>query len=175
MSNTAKREFPKHGIMTAAEVDKLSIEELVELRNLMCPDKEPITSFPSKSKARAAVWVLGKPIVETPAEPVAGDESNTNNENGDTDMANKAKTEKKAKKADGEKKAKKGGGTRVPAIDPATPLSVLVDKNPKREGSASFKRFEGYKRAKTVQQALDHGVTLADIRWDVDHKYIKLG
>ena len=67
---------------------------------------------------------------------------------------------------------------RKSAIDPSTKLSLLVKENPKREGSAGYERFQaGYidSKAKTVQQALDAGVTLADIAYDVKKEFIKLG
>ena len=67
---------------------------------------------------------------------------------------------------------------RKSAIDPSTKLSLLVKENPKREGSAGYERFQaGYidSKAKTVQAALDAGVTLADIAYDVKKEFIKLG
>lgn len=71
-----------------------------------------------------------------------------------------------------------GGGGRKSNIDPATKLTLLVKDNPKREGSAGHERFQaGYidSKAKTVQAALDAGVTLADIAYDVKKEFIKLG
>jgi hypothetical protein len=52
-------------------------------------------------------------------------------------------------------------------------VTVLVDKNPKR--GASQLRFEGYTGSATVGEALDKGVTYADIAWDVGHGLIKVG
>lgn len=71
-----------------------------------------------------------------------------------------------------------GGGGRKSNIDPTTKLTLLVKDNPKREGSAGHERFQaGYidSKAKTVQAALDAGVTLADIAYDVKKEFIKLG
>ena len=71
-----------------------------------------------------------------------------------------------------------GGGGRKSNIDPAAKLTLLVKDNPKREGSAGHERFQaGYidSKAKTVQAALDAGVTLADIAYDVKKEFIKLG
>ena len=48
-------------------------------------------------------------------------------------------------------------------------LSVLVDANPKRQGSAAYDRFEGYLTSpapSTVQEALDNGLTMGDINYD---------
>ena len=52
-------------------------------------------------------------------------------------------------------------------------VTVLVAANPKR--GASRARFEGYTGSKTVGEALDKGVTYADLAWDVGHGLIKVG
>lgn len=89
-------------------------------------------------------------------------------------MATVAKKQPAAAK----EKAEASTRGRKSAIDPSTKLSLLVKENPKREGSAGYERFQaGYidSKAKTVQQALDAGVTLADIAYDVKKEFIKLG
>lgn len=55
------------------------------------------------------------------------------------------------------------------------PISVLVEKNPKRAGSKSAERFEAYFKAKTVGEALAGGATYADLSWDVGHGHVKVG
>ena len=75
------------------------------------------------------------------------------------------------------KKAAPAGG-RAPTLADDSKITLLVKENPKREGSAGYERFQaGYidSKAKTVQQALDAGVTLADIAYDVKKEFIKLG
>lgn len=54
-------------------------------------------------------------------------------------------------------------------------LKILADENPKRPGSESYKRFKLYNKASTVQEYLNAGGSLADIRWDVAHGFIKVG
>lgn len=51
--------------------------------------------------------------------------------------------------------------------DDAT-IKILVDKNPKREGSKSAERFSLYKNGMTVKQAKEAGITAADIAYDSD-------
>lgn len=49
-------------------------------------------------------------------------------------------------------------------------LTVLVTENPKRPSSESFKRFEGYltnPSPETVAEALENGVTMGDIKFDI--------
>lgn len=53
-------------------------------------------------------------------------------------------------------------------------IHVLVDKNPKRNNTAAFKRFELYKNGQTVKQAEEAGLSLRDIRYDVAEKYIEV-
>lgn len=65
----------------------------------------------------------------------------------------------------------------------ATPIRVLVDTNPKRKGTVPAARFRLYKKATTVadyvQACADEGfprcVAVADLLWDREHKFIKLG
>jgi hypothetical protein len=54
-------------------------------------------------------------------------------------------------------------------------LTVLVATNPKKKGSKSAERFEGYTGAKTVGEAIANGVKYADIAYDLGRQYIKLG
>jgi hypothetical protein len=53
-------------------------------------------------------------------------------------------------------------------------ITVLVDKNPKRTGSVSAKRFDLYKTGMTVSEFISAGGKSADISWDVAHNYIKV-
>lgn len=55
-------------------------------------------------------------------------------------------------------------------------LALLVDANPKRPGSSAFDRFEGYFKegTDTVQKALDNGLTMGDIKYDLIHKFIEV-
>jgi hypothetical protein len=63
---------------------------------------------------------------------------------------------------------------KVTGIDKAAALTVMVDSNPKRPGGASYDRFEGYFKdgIATVQDALDAGLTMGDIKYDIVHEYI---
>jgi len=73
-------------------------------------------------------------------------------------------------------KEDKGGDDkpRKPRLDAEATIKILVEENPKREGSKTFERFKLYRNGMTVKQALEKGVTSADIRYDVEHEYIKL-
>ena len=54
-------------------------------------------------------------------------------------------------------------------------VKLLVAENPKKKGSKSRERFEGYTGAKTVGDALAKGVTYQDIVYDVGHGFIQVG
>jgi hypothetical protein len=51
-------------------------------------------------------------------------------------------------------------------------IKVLSATNPKRGDSAA--RFALYTNGMTVAQAIAAGVWMADIRWDVAHKFIEV-
>ena len=51
---------------------------------------------------------------------------------------------------------------------------LLVKENPKKLGSKARERFAKYKMGMTRQQALDAGLTGGDLRWDVEHRFIRL-
>lgn len=54
-------------------------------------------------------------------------------------------------------------------------VTLLVDYNPKRVGSASNVRFENYEDGATVKETLAAGLTSGDLSWDVAHDYIVIG
>ena len=54
-------------------------------------------------------------------------------------------------------------------------LTLLTKENPKKKGSKSAKRFEGYTGATTVGDALVKGVTYQDIAYDIGRGFIKVG
>lgn len=65
--------------------------------------------------------------------------------------------------------------TRGPRGVPETAvIHLLVTANPKREGSKSFERFNGYADGQTIAQALDAGVTTPDLVWDAKHGFISI-
>lgn len=61
--------------------------------------------------------------------------------------------------------------------DRNAPLKLLVESNPKRPGSQAHARFQGYfsPGVTTLGGALDAGVRMDDIRYDLEHGYISLG
>jgi len=54
-------------------------------------------------------------------------------------------------------------------------ITLLVDHNPKRPGSASHGRFENYEDGMTVKEALTAGLISGDLSWDVAHAFIEIG
>ena len=81
----------------------------------------------------------------------------------------------KAPKVPKEKKAPVVRRSKFEDLYPeAARVTLLVDKNPKKEGSKSHVRFEGYTGAKTVGDALAAGVTYQDIAYDVGRQFISV-
>lgn len=59
---------------------------------------------------------------------------------------------------------------RVKGVSKDASLTVVAESNPKRAGSKSFDRFEGYltdPAPTTVQEALDNGLGMGDIHYDI--------
>lgn len=54
-------------------------------------------------------------------------------------------------------------------------ITMLAESNPKKQGSKSRERFEGYTGASTVKEALANGVTYQDIAYDVGRNFVKIG
>jgi len=67
-------------------------------------------------------------------------------------------------------------GTRGSSKFPGTNvITLLVDFNPKRKGSASHGRFENYEDEMTVEEAQKAGVTPGDLLWDTAHGFVEVG
>jgi hypothetical protein len=103
-----------------------------------------------------------------------GDDEDDEDSNDDDDAPNR----KKAKGKDG--KAKKGNGVkRESKFSDDMRITLKVKENPKREGTASYDRFEIYfdKKVKTVGDALAKGLTRGDLAWDSHENrgYIEIG
>lgn len=53
-------------------------------------------------------------------------------------------------------------------------ISLLIDKNPKREGSKSHVRFAAYKDGMSVGDFVKAGGTFGDLAWDSARGYIRI-
>ncbi len=52
------------------------------------------------------------------------------------------------------------------------PIS-FIQINPKRQNSKSFERYAKYKKATTIEQALEHGASWPDIEWDYNRGFLR--
>ena len=87
----------------------------------------------------------------------------------------KTKAKAKAKKAPVVKEAS-GRRSKFESLYPEdASLKLLVEFNPKKQGSAAAGRFEGYFGASTVGDARAAGVRYSDIVHDIGRCYIKVG
>jgi hypothetical protein len=81
-----------------------------------------------------------------------------------------------------ETKEKKPRAPRAPVVDPNLRIKVLATTNPKRPKTKSYERFAVYKDGMTVEQfsaavekiGQKKGLAIADIRYDLAHKFIEL-
>jgi hypothetical protein len=64
-------------------------------------------------------------------------------------------------------------GVRGPkGVELTAAVTLLASGNPKREGSKAADRFAGYVDGMSVQEALDAGLTTADLVYDAAHGHI---
>lgn len=99
-----------------------------------------------------------------------------------TDEGEEAVATKTTTKRKGQKRAKKeaaqvnGSGRRgrVAMFADDAVVTVLVEENPRRKGTASFERFTHYRSGATVKQTIEAGVWREDMRWDVSQKFISV-
>jgi hypothetical protein len=108
-------------------------------------------------------------------------------------MATRSATVKRPAEKEEKIESPKGKGKSVPSLPAGKPapsdkkpaigkskygpdkvITLLVDYNPKRPSSESFKRFEKYEDEMTVAQALKAGIWAGDLNWDVDHGFVKI-
>ena len=66
---------------------------------------------------------------------------------------------------------------KVSGVTKESALTVLATENPKRPSSASYKRFDWYltnPAPATVGEALENGLTIGDIKFDIVHGFIEV-
>lgn len=129
-----------------------------------------------KERARNSVRAERKRAKSS--EPIESeDTSETEEDNTMSKVAIKSKSEvsklKKANPVATKSMTSKGRG-RPGAYEDSQSIKVLAKENPKREGSDGYKRFELYRKNKTVGAFLKAGGTAADLRWDVEKGFIKV-
>lgn len=73
-----------------------------------------------------------------------------------------------------EKTEKPATGGRASKVDNSSKITYKQD-NPKRPSSESYARYEGYKKAKTVSEAIALGATRQDVNYDVKLGHATLG
>jgi len=56
----------------------------------------------------------------------------------------------------------------------ASKITILAEKNPKREGTKAHARFELYKDGMSVREYLEAGGRTSAVKYDLAHEFIKL-
>ena len=65
-------------------------------------------------------------------------------------------------------------GSSIAKAPGSTVIRLLTDKNPKREGSKSWHRFGHYRDGMRLDEARQAGITVEDLRWDLQRQYIDI-
>lgn len=74
------------------------------------------------------------------------------------------------------KQARGTGPRRSVSVRKSDPrkITFVSDVNPKKEGSASHARFALYKVGMSIDEFVQAGGTLGDVKWDAERNYIKI-
>jgi len=86
----------------------------------------------------------------------------------------KAKASTKKGKPTAKAKPAKTAKPKKGKFDHAAKITVLAEKNPKRPGTDSHRRFALYRSGMTVADYFAKGGSAPDLLWDLHHKFIKL-
>jgi hypothetical protein len=149
-------------IQVPKDLDGFSLVALTEIHNIVAPEGKKMKGFPNKKAAIERIEKVAKEVPAAGAAEAAGAPQK------DAAAAQRARaTINAAKKAIAEP------AQRIHYTEAAV-ISVLVDKNPKRESSDAGQRFALYKNGMTVGAALAAGVLRADISWDTRHGFISI-
>jgi pyruvate/2-oxoglutarate dehydrogenase complex dihydrolipoamide acyltransferase (E2) component len=139
------------GIDGVIPAEPVSDPETGEIIEEPAPAKKPAKK---KAPAKAPAKVAAKPAAAKPA----------------AKPAVKAPA-KKAAKTNGAPKAKVGPKGRFALTDK---IKIVAKENPYRKGSKGTTWFAKYKDGMTVEAAIAANIPRHQVRWDIDHKHIKL-
>ena len=95
-------------------------------------------------------------------------------EDGLTPPTKGVKKEGKAKKEAAPKEQRARRSKFAEMYPDASTITMLVEENPKKEGSKSRTRFDHYFNSKTVGEFIAAGGTYADIAYDIGRMHIQI-
>jgi hypothetical protein len=193
-------------VQSSADLEKFSLSELVRMNNIL--SQHQVKSFGTKEKgvkrvydrlttnldaddAKTDTGGTGEKEAESgaAAPPSASEESNDMARAAATGKAPKGRKPKKvapkeaiakvAVAAAEAKRAPKAGGGRRSRFGDGDRIQILVDGNPKREGSNAAEWFETQRKVAklknpTIGECKARGVPMGDITWNVDKGFIKV-
>lgn len=161
---------------TKADLAKVEHGDLLALYNNVVEAEDALGPDTAPGKVQAALWDLlaaNKDQFDVQAPKAEGGSKERGKRAprhaGGATKAQAKREGKPAKKAG----AKRGPGRQASVADEAK-IKLLVKENPKRQGTASFKRFALYGRCKTVGEFIAKGGKHADLAWDGAHGYVKV-
>lgn len=75
------------------------------------------------------------------------------------------------------KPARASGGPSRPPPTRAEDSHVILEvaPNPKKPGSSTFERYKHWEVGITVAEAMRRGLTRADVNWDIERGFVKIG
>eukprot|EP00440_Ansanella_granifera_P024189 gb/GFBE01026275.1/.p1 GENE.gb/GFBE01026275.1/~~gb/GFBE01026275.1/.p1 ORF type:complete len:309 (+),score=77.89 gb/GFBE01026275.1/:1-927(+) len=161
-------------------VQQIAAEEARGQKREATSQEEEEGSKRSRSAAASPQAVAARSDSAKGSKSTAQANETAKSKGGKTEPAAKAATAPKPKKAEGgTKKAegnqKKAEGFGPNAGEPPGPDEPIEfsQTNPKKAGGSSWDRYEAYKKANTVKEALDLGAAKGDIAYDWKRGFFK--
>jgi hypothetical protein len=161
----------KSGVLVSTEKDllKVDVKLLVSIYNVAASEPgqkaQTVNRFSDQKAAARRVF----PVIEYLAKPGPIPAITSSTEN--ADMASKKKSSTKKSAA---KKTTNGESAGRPSAFSGKTIHKLVDKNPRREGTAGYKAWEKLRSGMTYEQYLAAGGARNHLAWDLEHKFVEL-
>lgn len=136
------------------------------------PAKQPIES--TKMARKQATQEVTEEVQDAPAPKAAKKVAKTAEKKAAKVGAPPAAAKRRAAVAEPEESSGRGRAKFSGQYKAEMKIKLLVKENPKREGSASYDRYELYRTAKTIGQFVEGGGKLADIKYDSEREFISV-
>lgn len=141
---------------------------LGELEKAEDEKRDPVISMPTDKKGGDGE-AASEPTTSTKeTSPVSTPAKKAARKTAAKGGAAKKTAAKKTKTATGEGRGRKG------AFKLDAKITLLAKENPKRASSKAHKIFAKYQSGMTVEAAIKAGIPWRDLRWDSEHKHIRI-
>ena len=153
------------------ELNQFSTPILTQIYNAIVGPEKKVKGFSNKTLAmdRVTKAIFDLPVSET----LVSNKVPTEIPAPQILAESKIPAEPKAVKAPTKELVKPLKLNKIVSIPLSTKIHILAPKNPHREGTGLYVRWDLYSDGMTIGEALKAGITRADLPWMAEHKYIE--